>query len=453
MRSSAERQFFGDTTYASNYIALARSKSRGRDGSPGGVAGRFSIPWFYVGLTLALLITAAFAVDPVRDAVTSAPVDEMRLSAPASYFLIAPLSTTFDTLTLLTVGQHIALLLWAIGVFALVRALLARRRATSTRREVKAAGLLLLGIFVVYAGATLLPRPMAQLASSDSEVIIVDFHAHTKYSHDGRFDWDEDNVRSWYRGAGFNAAYITDHRTYEGAERGIASNAGQAGENVMLLQGIEAFYKGEHVNVLSAGRRFRGVLNDSLKDVDADALRLVSIIPAAAPTLIETIPGKLDVVRTIAASDTSPGVNAIEIIDGSPRGLTQSRRDRQRIVHLADSLNLAIVTGSDNHGWGYAAAGWTLLRMPGWRGMRTDSLSGRIEQVLHFGRRRGTRVVERVIAGSNFLELALAGPVIVWRMFTTLSSDTRVAWIIWVWGVFALSRTLKRVRLRPSATA
>jgi hypothetical protein len=345
------------------------------------------------------------------------------------------------------------LLLWAIGVFALIRVLLARRRETNARRETKAAGLMLLGIFVVYAAATMLPRPMAQLTSSDSEVIVADFHSHTKYSHDGRFDWGEDDVRSWYRGAGFNAAYITDHRTYEGAERGIASNAGQAGENVMLLQGIEAYYKGEHVNVLSAGRRYRGILNDSLKDVDVDALRMASIIPAAAPTVIETIPGKLDVVRTIAATDTSPGVSAIEIIDGSPRGLSQSRRDRERIVHLADSLNLAVVSGSDNHGWGYAAAGWTLLRVPGWRGMRTDSLSNRIEQVVHFGRRRGTRVVERVTAGAGFFGLVLAGPVIAWQMLATLSSDERVAWIIWVWALFALSRTLKRVRLRPSTAA
>ncbi|HEY4306169.1 MAG TPA: hypothetical protein VGM82_16980 [Gemmatimonadaceae bacterium] len=432
---------------------MARSKSRDRDASPAGVARRLSIPWFPVALTLLLLITAALAVDPIRDAVTGAPVDETRLSAPASYFLMAPFSSVFDTLTLLGVGQHIALLLWVIGVFVVVRVWLAQHRETTVKTEVKSAGLLLLGIFVVYAAATMLPRPMAQLLSSDSEVIIVDFHSHTKYSHDGRFDWNEDDVRSWYRGAGFNAAYITDHRTFEGAERGIAANSGQAGENVVLLQGIEAFYKGEHVNVLSAGRRFRGLLNDSLKDVDAEALRMASIIPAASPTMIETIPGKLDAVRTIASTDTSAGVNAIEVVDGAPRGLSQSRRDRDRIVHLADSLNLALVTGSDNHGWGFAAAGWTLLRIPGWRGMRTDSLSNRIEQVVHFGRRRASRVAERVVAGSGFFQLAFAAPVIAWRMFTTLSSDERVAWIIWIWAVFALSRTLKRVRVRPSATA
>jgi predicted metal-dependent phosphoesterase TrpH len=435
---------------------LARSKSRGRAAAPDvapDVARRLSIPWLAVALTLVLLVTAALAVNPIRDVVTHGPVDEMRLTAPVSYFVVAPLSTSFDTLTLLTVGQHIALILWAMLIFAGVRVWLAYRRPTRARNEVAAAGLLLLGIFATYAAALLLPRPMARLTSSDSNVLVVDFHSHTEYSHDGRPDWTEDDVRAWYGGAGFNAAYVTDHRTFEGAERAIASNSGQAGENVMLLQGIEAFYKGEHVNVLSAGRRYRGLLDATLKDVDPDALKLASIIPATTPTLIETLPGKLDVVRTIAESDTSAGVSAIEIIDGSPRGLTQTRRDRERIVHLADSLNLALVTGSDNHGWGHAAAGWTLLRIPGWRGMPADSLSSRIEQVLHVGRRAGTRVVERRVAGAGILQLIFAGPLIAWRMFTALSSDERVSWIIWVWALFGLSRVLKRVRSRPSATA
>lgn len=431
---------------------MARSKSRDRDAAPAPARRRISIPWTAAGLTLALLITAAFAVDPIRDAVTGGPIDEMRLTAPASYFLLAPLSSSFDTLTLLTVGQHIALLLWAIGIFAAVRVYRAKRVPSTPRREITAAGLLLLGIFVVYAAALLVPRPMAFLTSSDGAVLVADFHSHTKYSHDGRAGWTENDVRSWYRGAGFDAAYVTDHLTYEGAERAVASNSGQAGENTMLLQGIEAYYKGEHVNVLGAGRRYRGLLDATLKDIDAEALALSSIIPATAPTLIETLPGKLDVVRSIAATDTSGGVGAIELIDGSPRGLSQTRADRDRIIRLADSLNLALVTGSDNHGWGYAAAGWTLLRIPGWRGMRSDSLSSRIEQNLHFGRRAATRVVERVIApGSNIVALALTGPLVVWRMFTALSSDERVAWIIWIWVVFALSRLVTRVRLRPSA--
>ena len=128
-------------------------------------------------------------------------------------------------------------------------------------REVRVVWVLLAAIagavFVTYAAGAMLPRPMAQLVTSDPNILLADFHSHTKYSHDGRSGWTEDDVREWHRAAGFDVAYITDHATFEGAERGVASNAGQAGQGTMLLQGLEAFYRGEHVNIPNAGRRYR----------------------------------------------------------------------------------------------------------------------------------------------------------------------------------------------------
>jgi predicted metal-dependent phosphoesterase TrpH len=433
---------------------LARSKSRVRKREkPAASIRRLHLPWIAIGITLALLVTAAFAVDPIRDAATHTVVGEATLATPSSYLVIEPLSSSLDTLTLLTVGQHIALILWAIGIFVFIRVYRAHTRETNPKREGVATALFFIGLFVVYAAMAMLPRPMAGLATSDNTVVVLDFHSHTKYSHDGRAGWNEDDVRKWYRGAGVNVAYVTDHATFEGAERAVSSNPGQAGEETTLLQGIEAFYKGEHVNVLSAGRRFRGLLDATMKDVDPEALALASIIPATAPTLIETIPGNLSKVRSIAASDSTAGVSAIEIVDGSPRGLSQTRGKREQIVALADSLNLALVTGSDNHGYGHAAAGWTLMRIPGWRGMPTDSISRRIEDVLRIGRRESTRAVERTVAGSNPIEILFAAPVIVWRMFTTLSGDERVAWIIWVWAIVVVARGARRLRLRPSQAA
>jgi hypothetical protein len=407
-----------------------------------------------IALTAALLVTAMFAIDPIRDAATGQPVGEATLTVPASYLALEPLSSSLDHLTLLTVAQHVAVMLWGIAIFVFIRTRRARRQGTSIKREGIASLVFLVGLFVVYAAATMMPRPMAQLTTSDGLVLVADFHAHTKYSHDGRAGWTDDDVRDGYRGAGFNVAYITDHRTFDGAERGIAGNSGLAGEGVMLLQGIEAFYKGEHVNILSAGRRFKGLVDATMKDVDEDALGLSSLLPATTPTLIETVPANLSKVASIAATPGQAGVSAIEIVDGSPRGLSQTRRERARIVKLADSLNLALVTGSDNHGWGRAAPGWTMLKVPGWRGMSTDSISRRVEEILHRGRREATRPVERVVAnGTNPVAIAFAGPLVVWRMFTTLSADERVAWIIWIWLIVIVVRGARRLRVRPSVAS
>jgi len=458
VRSELERQFALNrlsSTPRSNYTALARSTPRPHATprarrSPRALLAALIWP---IVITLLVLATAAVAADPIRDAATLDAVGEARLDLSAGYLSIAPISSVLDTLTLLTVGQHIAIVVWVIVLFACYRALRARGRDVFLWRESVAGVGLLVGIIVVYAAAALVPRPMAQLAVSDATVIAVDFHSHTKYSHDGRPGWDEEQVRAWHRGAGYDVAYITDHATYEGAERGIAGNPAQAGEGTTLLQGIEAFDRGEHVNILSAGRRYRGLTTPDLKDVDDQALAMADLIPGTSPIVIETIPGKLSKFSS-TAPNSAPGVDAMEIVDGSPRGLSQGRRDRARIVHLADSLNLALVTGSDNHGWGHTAPGWTLLRLPGWRGMPTDSLSRRIEDILRVGRRRATRVVERRVAdGTSPLSIAFAGPIVVWRMFTTLGADERVMWLVWAWGIVIIARAVRAYLRRSPTTA
>ena len=426
------------------------------------------IPWSAVVITALVLIAAAFPEDAVRDAISLGPVPEAHLELSSGYLAIAPLSNVLDTLTLLGARQHIVVLLTVIVVYTIVRlwrAILARRSGEAPRpaiggvvREIGSAGLLLAAIVLMYAAAAILPRPMASLVAQPNDVIlVVDFHAHTKYSHDGRPGWDPGDVRAWHRAAGFDAFYISDHRTVQGAELGIADNPPVAGQGEMILQALEAGWHGEHVNILGANRFYKGVTTPDLRDVDEQALRLGSLLPGREPIVIQTFPGRLDSVPLAKGAQT-PGVRAIEVVDGAPRGLDQTRILRSRIVHLADSANIAMVAGSDNHGWGYAAPGWTLLIVPGWRGMKTDSLAASIEQSLRSGK-EATRVAERRIPGElnggNPIELTLTLPIVVWSMFATLSVDERVIWLLWTWALVLAWRLTSgwrgRRRLRPVA--
>src|SRR5438477_8056779 len=68
--------------------------------------------------TLLVLFAGAFAVSPVRDAATGAAPFEAHLVPPLGYLALAPVSIGLDTLSLLGVGQHIALVLWAVGLYA-----------------------------------------------------------------------------------------------------------------------------------------------------------------------------------------------------------------------------------------------------------------------------------------------------------------------------------------------
>ena len=395
-----------------------------------------AVPFGIVTIAVLVALSAVAAVDPVRDAATLGRVNEVSLVLPAGYLILAPISNVLDTLTLMSLHQHVAFVItivvlygiwwWLVGRAALRTALPARRAL----RELARIGVGFVVLLAIYASAAVLPRPMARLEAS-IDVMAVDFHAHTRFSHDGRPDWTPEDVRRWHHDAGFDVAFITDHRTFEGARDAWANNPTSAGRGTVLLPAIEVVWKGEHVNVLDADRMYRGMLNETLRDVDDQGLTLMSMVPGAEPVLIETLPGDLSKVQT-ASGRGRAGVRAIEIVDGAPRGLGQTRAERVRILQLADSTNLALVAGSDSHGWGHTAAGWTLMSIPQWRSISPDALSKSIATVLRNEGRGATRVVARYVADTDTgIALPFSAPLVGWGMLRALSTDERIVWLAW----------------------
>jgi predicted metal-dependent phosphoesterase TrpH len=298
----------------------------------------------------------------------------------------------------------------------------------------------------------IMPRPMAALEMGPN-IIAVDFHAHTRFSHDGRPDWTPEDVRAWHRAAGFAAAYITDHRTFEGARDGWSNNPRFAGEGTTLLPGIEVVWRGEHVNVLDADRTYRGILTANLRDIDESALNMASVIPNAEPVLIETLPGDLS--KMVAAHGPgTAGARAIEIVDGAPQGLGQSRRQRSLIIKLADSLNLVLVAGSNHHGWGHTASGWTLMFLPDWRARTADQLGAAISTTVRRGGSGATKVAERYVADTEgAFTLPFTVPLVTWGMMRTLTTDERIVWLVWLAAFYLLWRARHLWRQVPAGVA
>ncbi|HEY5220465.1 MAG TPA: hypothetical protein VIJ16_11685, partial [Gemmatimonadaceae bacterium] len=413
------------------------------------------IPWWAVVLTIVVLISTPFAVDPIRNASTFLPVSEAHLVRSAAYLFLSPFVEVFDALTLMSGRQHIAILISLAVIFAAYRTWSGMRRGTKVAREILAAATALGTLVLVYAIAIIMPRPMAALAIDTplNEVeVVVDFHSHTAHSHDGALWFTAEANRRWHRAAGFDVAYITDHRTVNGAEEGLAGNPSVAGQGTTLLQGLEVVWDKAHVNLLGAGRSYKGITDPNLRDVDDTALALASLLPNREPIVIFTFPDLLQHLH-VAHGPGTPGVRAIELVDGSPRGLGEVRRKRTMINEIADTLNLALVAGSDNHGWGYTAAGWTLVLVPGWRGMTPDSLAAAIDNVIRTRGFEGTLVVERREANTSIStgRLVATLPLVTWRMITMLSDDERVSWLIWIWGIVLIGVAWRRRRASAAA--
>lgn len=399
-------------------------------------------------ITALILLSAVWGPAPLQEPVGGTTPVGARLEVGWDYLLFAPVYGVLDTLSLLTLDQHYAVLATLIAIFLLWRVLRRRVARGWIRRaaiELGVALACLLGLATFYGFGIVGPRPMAALAVDDPSAIIVDFHSHTDESHDGRPGFDAEDRRAWHAAAGFHAVYVADHRTYQGYAEGAARNPSRAGEGTVLLPGLEIKFAGKYASVLGPAWRYRSAMDGN--HLIADSLYRAVAAGAPRPTLILTIPGGLDDVPAETAD--SIGYVAVEVSDASPRGLKQSRRDRPIILGMADSMNLALVASSNNHGWGRTTAAWTVLSVPGWRSMSPQRLNEAIEQTLHRDRRRAARVIERRVpyAGASLPALATTVPAVTWQMVGGLGGAERTSWLLWVWGTaFLVLPLLRRAR-------
>lgn len=403
------------------------------------------------GLILPVLLSSAvifgglFSGSPLRDAVTGSSPVEGKLALSPLYVLLSPLSRVLDTLGLLSTGQHVALGATVVGLAILVAAVRrARPPRRRTMRALTSGAIALATLVILYACVAALPRPMAALAVSDPNVIRVDFHSHTNASHDARSGFSPEANRAWHARGGFDAAYISDHRSFDGAEAGRSWNLERAGDGVVLISAFEGRYLGTFEIFLGFTRA------DSATRMDGHRRLLEGrLLSGRLPASVVALPSPLSDVQPVA-HDGLPFMAAIEISDGSPRGFAQSDRDHIAIIRRADSLGMAVVSGSNNHGWGRVVPAWTLVNVPNWRALSADSLGGAIEYALR-GAPRAVKVVERVRPTlSSPQSLALTAPVVGAQLFTRLTTTERLVWLAWIWAIWLMWMVARRRRIGQS---
>lgn len=397
--------------------------------------------------TLAISITAFFSLPPLLDPANPTALIGARLHAPLSYHLFAPVSDVLDMLTMLSPAQYWGML----ALCGLCFAVFARARARSRNARVTPVSLIrtccrfLGGAIAVVGIALIADRPMASLAITDPDLITVDFHSHTSASHDGRAGFDAERNREWHSSAGFNAAYVTDHRSFSGALLGAVRNPVHAGDATVLLPGVELRDGDEHPILIGVDPRRMVISSPDWKDaaIAADGG------PAPAMILL-SMPG--DVLRIPLDETTGPvRVAGIEIADGSPRGIAQASRDRAAIAALAGKLRFALVSASDNHGWGRTAPAWTVMRIPGWRAMSPTQLDVAIRRALVSRGPLATEVIARRVAAEPISKVGavFSGVSVVLITLRTMSPIDRLSWILWSWSlglVFVQSQRRRTLR-------
>ena len=393
-------------------------------------------------ITATLIVTAVFSLSPLVNVANPDSTPQATLRTPFLYDLFAPASTVLDAITILSPAQYWATFILCAVCFLAVT-LVRQRRALGCFCPVRtgrcAVGVL--GGTVAVLGIMLIaPRPMASLALTDSDLIAVDFHSHTEASHDGRAGFTAERNREWHQSSGFDAAYVTDHRTFDGALDGEARNPTVSGEGTVLLPGVELRDGPEHLLLIGVDpRRMR------ITSSDWEGAAVAADGGPVPPIIVLVLPG--DILH-LPRSEISGAIRlaGIEASDGSPRGLAQSATGRDTILATSSRLGLALVAGSDNHGWGRIAPAWSVLRIPGWRRLTPAQLDIEIRRTILTRGIRSVQVIERRTAppSHNAVEAVLGGVTAGLVMARTMSSEERMSWIVWSWGICVLSLRLAR---------
>jgi hypothetical protein len=408
--------------------------------------------------TLALLVSALFPHTELRLINPGSSTDpEFDLVQGWAYLVLAPVCTVIDMLTLLSPWQHFQLWVgiaaiwvagrWAARLTGRVTGPVDRARARRHFLATVFAG------FAIYAVGFLAPRPTESLVVSAPDLVKVDFHSHTQFSHDGRPYFNAEASRDWHREAGFDAAYISDHNDWKGVDEGLKNNPALAGQGTVLLEAREFWLGAAHV----IGLGDRELYQFALKDDHFDAAKATKRYAATGvwPVMIFTMPGVVTDLEDYANTGLAP-YSALEINDGAPRGLEQGWRDRNWLQRLSQKYDLSLVTSSNNHGWGRTAPAWTLIPIPGWRKMTPAELSTACLRQLADRGRDATYVVERLPpapAGAWYAPVLLV-PTLASFLLTTLTTPERLVWLLYLWiGAAPFAPELRTIPWRTGAMA
>jgi len=371
-----------------------------------------------IALVVLLLATAIHPLSPLIDAVTgSTPVD-VDLERPVTYVLFAPLSNTLDALTFLSQPRaEWALVVWILALAAWGALRRSETPLTWRRRTTRA--LVGPGVLVLLAVATvLLPRPVPRLTTEGTVGgTVIDYHAHTNASHDGRPGWTLAKLAAWHERQGFEASYVTDHNVvYDG------SLPVPEGTSINLLPGVEWSVYGQHVVAIGP---VEPVPRDSFQGSTARMIRIFAAIERQGGLSIASLPEYWRYHWDDLGAFVVGGVDGFEIVNCAPKALGFPSNLRRQVLTLAGSHDLMVVGASDNHGWGKVTCVWN-VSLPGAQGFHTN------------------RVFARPLAlvqGNGWSwAAAVSQP---WYMLRSLSWSERASWLTWV-VIILLYRAMPR---------
>ncbi|MGH7702988.1 MAG: PHP domain-containing protein [Gemmatimonadales bacterium] len=404
-------------------------------------------------LTAFLAISRIVGLPPISDPTGTSLPPGVHLQIPALYFVLGPLFTLWDGVSMLSMtrlkwlpaGLAILYAGWRLAVLAWPRP--GPVKPNYLREVLLAAGSVLAFTLFVVVGA-LWHRPMLALAGTGPDLMAVDFHSHTNASHDvtGTLmaGFDAEANRRWHARAGFDAVFITDHNTLAGFQ---AARKGPGELRPYLCPGIEVSAYQAHIVLLGDTMEVDHALYDRSLDglltlLNESRPRYGSLAIASIPEYERNHWANLE--RFVEA-----GVAGFEVVNAAPRANQISRTRRNFVMALAHTENRLILGVNDSHGWGATSMAWSLVNVPGWRNS-ADPCALLLDR-LRDGDYSTVHILERPRVRRDSWWPGWLTPVgVVGETWRSMAWPLIASWLGWIWGAVLVLAWRAKTRTGPA---
>jgi len=219
--------------------------------------------------------------------------------------------------------------------------------------------------------AVFAPLPGETIVNQRPEVILVNLHSHSHYSHDGIIS--PKGQLAWHRRQGFDAFFLTEHnhftKTLEIVEQ---QRSGRLPEHPQIMAGME--YSGSnHILLLGLHRVFNA------KDYpDKAAIDSAHSQGGAAIVAHWFTPARNTRPLSFYAD---AGADGFEIVNKS-EGAFHPGSKAQPVIDFCRRQGLIMTADCDYHGYGNVCQSWTGLTLPGWRTLNAEQRQRAILDIL-----------------------------------------------------------------------
>jgi predicted metal-dependent phosphoesterase TrpH len=282
--------------------------------------------------------------------------------------------------------------------------------------------------------------PSNTIINNNKDIILVNFHSHSEYSHDGLIS--QSDLMQWHKRNGFDAFFISEHNHHEKTLAAVQEQMNGQLPSLPLILCAEEYSGSNHLLLLGLQRNFiTRNMSDSVVIDSTHANDGVAMVAHWFKDKNRTIQYYIDC-----------GADGFEIANQA-KGISYDRRIFHDIVQNCISNDLLMIGASDYHGYGSASFVWNAIKIPGWHQKNYEQKQTSILDILRDHDQSKITVLlyrdRQIFARSK----VFFSPIFTFiAYFRSLNFYQILSWIFWVILIYMLAKIINidnRIRIHP----